>query len=140
MDTTCRPATILVVDGYPPIVRLLQYHLGRQGFRVLGAFDGYEALGKAEAHRPAVIIMDLTLPGLDGCEAIARIKPGRPEVIAIALTARDPATNALRAWNAGFDLFVEKPFNPRELIAIIRRELAAQRRADEELARATGSN
>jgi DNA-binding response OmpR family regulator len=118
--------TVLVVDDEPEIVRILRDYLERAGFAVVTASDGETAVATAHRHRPALVLLDLTLPGLDGLE-VARALRRDGEVPIIMLTARTEETDRIVGLELGADDYVAKPFSPREVVARVR---AVLRRAD----------
>ena len=110
---------ILVVDDEPEITTLLQGYLVREGYEVETALTGHEALEKADATVPDLIVLDLMLPGLDGFEVIRRLRESNPIPI-VMLTARDGESDKLTGLDLGADDYLTKPFSPKELIARIR--------------------
>lgn len=116
---------VLVVDDFLDNRELYAQYLAFAGFRVAEAVDGLDALGKAAALLPDVIIMDLSLPRLDGWEATRRLKkdPATRHIPVIALTGHAMAGHAEGALEAGCDSFVTKPCVPEDLEVEIRRVL-----------------
>jgi DNA-binding response OmpR family regulator len=121
---------ILVVDDDKKIVELVSLYLRRDGYGVLAAYDGREALNLARQKQPDLIVLDLLLPELDGRE-VCRTLRAESRVPIIMLTARSTDDDKLTGLDLGADDYITKPFNPRELVARIR---AVLRRAapDEE--------
>lgn len=120
---------ILVVDDEPKIVKLARDYLQRQGYQVATAADGPTALAIARRDKPALVVLDLNLPGMDGldvCRALRR----ESDVPIIMLTARIEETDRLIGLELGADDYITKPFSPRELVARVR---AVLRRARGEL-------
>lgn len=114
-----RKRLILVVDDEPAIVRLIRAELLSDGFAVIDASHGEEALARVEADRPDLIVLDLMMPGIDGFEVLRRLRAyGRVPVI--LLTARSGDADKLRGLENGADDYLTKPFNPAELAARIR--------------------
>ncbi len=111
--------TILVVDDDHKIVDLVTLYLKRDGYNVLTAHDGQEALDTARRKRPDLIVLDLLLPELDGAD-VCRLLRAESNVPIIMLTARSTDEDKLRGLDLGADDYVTKPFNPRELMARIR--------------------
>lgn len=111
--------TILVVDDDRKIVDLVTLYLKRDGYRVLPAYDGREALDVARAKRPDLVVLDLLLPELDGLD-VCRLLRAESRVPIIMLTARSTDDDTLAGLNLGADDYLAKPFNPRELVARIR--------------------
>jgi len=122
--------TILVVDDDKKIVDLVSLYLKRDGYSVLAAYDGQEALDVARRKQPDLIVLDLLLPELDGTD-VCRLLRADSRVPIIMLTARSTDEDKLLGLDIGADDYLTKPFNPRELVARIR---AVLRRAtpDEE--------
>lgn len=112
-------ARILVVDDEPHIVELVRYNLTHAGFTVEGASDGPDALERAGANPPDLVILDLMLPGVDGLEVCRRLR--REGVVPILiLTAKGSEHDRVLGFEAGADDYVTKPFSPRELVARVR--------------------
>ncbi len=110
--------TVLVVDDEPTIVEVVGHYLERQGYEVLGAADGPEALRVAEQAHHDLIVLDVMLPQLDGIEVMRRLheRPG-PAVPVILLTARGEESDRLVGLRHGADDYIVKPFSPKELVA-----------------------
>jgi two-component system alkaline phosphatase synthesis response regulator PhoP len=124
---------ILVVDDEANIVELDRLYLEREGFRVSAAGDGLAALALAEKDPPALIVLDLMLPGLDGYEVCKRVR-ARSDVPIIMVTARDDDIDKIVGLELGADDYLTKPFNPRELVARVKailRRSSAPRAAKE---------
>jgi two-component system alkaline phosphatase synthesis response regulator PhoP len=110
---------ILVVDDDAKTVELVKLYLNRDGYRVLTAYDGVEALRLARESHPDLIVLDLMLPGIDGLE-VCRILRGESDVPIIMLTAKTTDQDKLIGLGLGADDYVTKPFSPRELAARVR--------------------
>jgi len=110
---------ILVVDDDHKIVDIVRLYLEKDGYRVLVAYDGLEALELARQKRPDLIVLDLMLPGMDGLD-VCRILRTESEVPIIMLTARTTEEDKLVGLELGADDYVTKPFSPRELVARVR--------------------
>ncbi len=121
-----RKRLILVVDDEPPIVRLVKAKLQLDGFAVVSAGKGEDALPIVEHDRPDLVILDLMMPGMDGFETLRHIRE-RSRVPVILLTARAGDADKLRGLQSGADDYITKPFNPDELVA---RVVAVLRRSD----------
>jgi DNA-binding response OmpR family regulator len=113
------PRSILVVDDDRNIVQLVRMYLEKEGFRVVAAYDGGEALDLARSSQPDLVVLDLMLPGVDGLEVFQRIRRGS-DVPIIMLTARTTEADKLEGLELGADDYVTKPFSPRELVARVR--------------------
>jgi len=115
-------ATLLVVDDDPKIRDLLRLYLEREGHRPVFAADGHEALAAARQHRPALVLLDVMLPGLDGFEVCRQLRE-ESDVPIVLLTARSGDSDKVVGLDLGADDYVVKPFSPRELIARVRAQL-----------------
>jgi DNA-binding response OmpR family regulator len=111
--------TILVVDDERHIVDLIRLYLEREGFAVLSAADGDEALVADARHAPDLVILDLMLPGRDGFEVCRELRR-RGDTPILILTARDDDIDAIVGLELGADDYVTKPFNPRALMARVK--------------------
>jgi DNA-binding response OmpR family regulator len=111
--------TILVVDDEPKILKTVRAYLENAGFRVVTAGDGQIALTVYRHERPALVVLDLGLPGMDGLD-VARTLRRDSNVPIIMLTARVDETDKLIGLELGGDDYVTKPFSPRELVARVR--------------------
>jgi DNA-binding response OmpR family regulator len=110
---------ILVVDDDVKTVNLVRLYLERDGYQVLTAYDGIEALRLAREGRPDLIVLDLMLPDIDGLE-VCRTVRRESDVPIIMLTARTTDQDKLAGLDLGADDYVTKPFSPKELVARIR--------------------
>lgn len=110
---------VLVVDDDTKTVELVKLYLNRDGYRVLTAYDGTEALRMARETRPDLIVLDLMLPGVDGLE-VCRTLRDESDVPIVMLTARTTDDDKLTGLGLGADDYVSKPFSPRELAARVR--------------------
>jgi DNA-binding response OmpR family regulator len=122
---------VLVVDDDAKTVELVRLYLTRDGYKVITASDGNEALRIAREARPDLIVLDLMLPGCDGVE-VCRTLRQESEVPIIMLTARTTEDDKLAGLEVGADDYVTKPFSPKELAARVR---AVLRRLPEESVR-----
>ncbi len=110
---------ILVVDDERSITDLLEYNLQRNGYQVVVARDGRQALRLAKAEQPDLVILDLMLPGLDGLD-VCRVLRRESAIPIIMLTARDEEVERVVGLELGADDYVTKPFSVRELIARVK--------------------
>jgi DNA-binding response OmpR family regulator len=132
LDPTIPTAPILVVDDDAKIVRLVRTYLERDGFSVVTAADGPAALDAIETHAPALVVLDLMLPGLDGRAVIRAVRQdaeaGRTPII--ILSARSSTIDRIAGLEDGADDYLPKPFSPAELVlrvkSILRRSSAGQ--------------
>ena len=113
---------ILVVEDQEDNRRIMRDLLTSAGYEVMEAVNGEEGVAAAEAHRPDLILMDIQLPGLDGYEATRQIKanPDLQHIPIIVVTSYALSGDDVKAYEAGCDDYVSKPFSPRELLAKIR--------------------
>jgi two-component system phosphate regulon response regulator PhoB len=118
---------ILVVDDEPDIVALVSYHLARAGYHVTTASTGPEALERARRDAPALLVLDLMLPGLSGFDVLERLRAeaSTARTAVLMLTARRDEPDRVRGLTLGADDYLTKPFSPQELVlrvgAILRR-------------------
>lgn len=117
------PRKILAVDDEKHIVRLVQVNLERQGYEVITANDGKEALQKVEDEHPDLLVLDVMMPYMDGFEVLQNLRrnPSTAEIPVIMLTAKAQDADVFRGWQSGVDCYLTKPFNPMELIAFVSR-------------------
>jgi two-component system, OmpR family, alkaline phosphatase synthesis response regulator PhoP len=113
---------ILVIEDERDIVETLEYNLKKEGYKVAKAYDGLAGLRMAEEKIPALVLLDLMLPGLDGLEVCRRIKknPKTSAVPVIMLTAKGSETDKVVGLELGADDYIVKPFSIKELIARIK--------------------
>ena len=117
--------TILLVDDDPEIVKTVRHYLQQEGYTVLVAYTGLDALVIVRDQAPDCIVLDVLLPDLVGWDIIQRIRtdPRTAEIPIIMLTARVADAEKVLGLELGADDYVTKPFNPRELLARIRARL-----------------
>ena len=108
---------VLLVDDDASIRRTVAVGLELEGFRVVAASGGRAALAAAESVRPAVILLDLTMPDLDGLEVLAQLRAAGDDVPVCVLSARDEVAERVRGLEAGADDYVVKPFALEEVSA-----------------------
>jgi DNA-binding response OmpR family regulator len=113
---------VLVADDDDDILLLVTTRLRRDGFEVVSARDGNEALTLAREQRPDVAVLDIGMPGLDGLEVLARIRADDElrGMRIVLLTAKAQESDVRRGYTAGADLYVRKPFSPAELSMRVR--------------------
>ena len=121
---------ILIVEDEKDIEKMLEYNLKKEGFRVIDARDGEDALDLAVRENPKLILLDLMLPGIDGLEVCKTLKKESKtaSIPIIMLTAKAQESDKVVGLELGADDYITKPFSPRELIARIK---AVLRRATE---------
>lgn len=116
---------ILIVDDEEDVLELVRYNLDKEGYRIDTAATGEEALTKARTKLPALIILDLMLPGIDGLEVCKKIKNDAKtqSIPIIMLTAKGEETDIVTGLELGADDYMTKPFSPKILVARVRRIL-----------------
>jgi DNA-binding response OmpR family regulator len=112
--------TILLVDDEPNILDLASLYLTREGYSVDTSMDGLLALEKIQIASPALVVLDLMLPGIDGFEICRKLRAEDNQVPIILLTARDEDVDKILGLELGADDYMTKPFNPRELYARVK--------------------
>lgn len=117
---------ILMVEDEPSVGEVVSLYLRRAGFAVSVVRDGHQALQLLEKQLPALLILDLMLPGVDGWE-ITRALRARSDVPIIMLTARSAETDRIAGLEMGADDYVVKPFSPQELVSRVRAVLRRTR-------------
>jgi two-component system response regulator MprA len=98
---------------------MLRRTLMYEGFHILSASNGNEALAQMQAHRPDVIVLDWLMPGLDGLGVLARLRAAGDKTLVLMLTARDAVEHRVEGLESGADDYLVKPFAPAELLARI---------------------
>ncbi len=121
---------ILIVEDEKDIIKMLEYNLKKEGFRVIAAGDGEDAIDLAIRGQPDLILLDLMLPGMDGLEVCKALKKENKAsaIPIIMLTAKSQESDKVVGLELGADDYITKPFSPRELIARIK---AVLRRVNE---------
>jgi two-component system, OmpR family, response regulator len=134
-------STILLVDDEDSIQKLLTYPLEREGFRVVAARDGEEALSRFASERVDLVVLDVMLPKLDGLEVCRRLR-AQSSVPIIMLTARDDELDKVLGLELGADDYITKPFSIREfrsrVRALLRRAAAPRTGGENEVISADG--
>ena len=131
-------ATILIVDDERDIVDLLAYNLGNEGYSTLKAYDGETAIQATRCELPALIILDLMLPGIQGMEVCRRLRndAATKDIPIIMLTAKGDEVDKILGLEMGADDYITKPFSVRELLArvrsVLRRSAPREESAEEE--------
>ena len=112
---------VLAIDDEDDILRLIEIKLTKAGFEVLTARDGQQALERALAEKPDLMLVDVMMPRRDGYSVVSEVKQrlGTEAPIIILLTARGQETDVVQGLTNGADDYIIKPFSPRELIARI---------------------
>jgi len=125
-------ARILVVDDEPQMVGIVAFALESEGFEVVTAYDGEQALDKLALARPDLVVLDVMLPKIDGFEVCRRVRESTT-IPVILLTAKKEDEDVILGLELGADDYVTKPFTPRELVlrvkAVLRRSGAGKAQA-----------
>ncbi len=109
---------VLVVDDEPRVVQLVSMNLKLEGFDVISAADGYEALEKVTKGMPDIVILDIMMPDMDGYETLKRIRDlSQVPVIFLSVKGEE---DRVRGLDLGADDYITKPFSPRELVSRVR--------------------
>jgi CheY-like chemotaxis protein len=118
---------VLVVDDDDVIRQLITVNLELEGFEVIPAVDGQDALDKVKDAQPDVVTLDVMMPRVDGWEAAARLRedPETAHIKVILLSARAQESDIQRGERIGVDAYLTKPFDPDELIDVVRRMVDA---------------
>jgi len=116
---------VMIVDDEPNILQFLELGLSNEGYKVVSAQDGQEALDLAERFAPHVVILDVMMPGMDGFEVCRALKNARA-VAVIMLTAREEVEDRVKGLTIGADDYMPKPFSFGELLARIQARVRNQ--------------
>ena len=128
-------ARVLVVEDDQTVAEVVTRYLEREGFTVESVGDGREALERADAQTPDLVVLDIMLPGLDGLEVCRRLRARAP-IPVVMLTARGSEEDKVLCLELGADDYVTKPFSPRELTARVKAVLRRAASPLDEIARA----
>jgi two-component system alkaline phosphatase synthesis response regulator PhoP len=128
---------ILIVDDEPDILEFLQYNLRKEGYQVITAPDGQQAILTAEREKPNLILLDIMMPEMDGVEAcrLLRLRKEFDDTPIAFLTARDEDFSQIAALDVGGDDYITKPIKPRVLVSRINALLRRASRVNEDEAR-----
>jgi two-component system alkaline phosphatase synthesis response regulator PhoP len=123
---------ILVVDDEVYIVHILDFSLGIEGYEVITAFDGEQALAKVASERPDLIVLDIMMPKLDGYETCKALKANAAtrDIPVILLSAKGRNVDQKVGFEVGADDYITKPFSPRKLVERINSILGQTSRQD----------
>lgn len=117
---------ILVVDDEKPISDIIKFNLEKEGYEVVTAFDGEEALEKVESEEPDLIVLDVMLPKIDGLEVVREVRKNY-DMPVIMVTAKETEIDKVLGLELGADDYVTKPFSNRELVARVKANLRRQK-------------
>ena len=124
---------ILLVDDEPDVIEIIRYNLEQEGYNVNIAFNGKEALQKAQKNTPHLIIMDVMMPEMDGIEACEEFRsdPTFNDTIIMFLTARGEDYSYVAAFDAGADDYVTKPIKPKIIVSKVKALLRRLKKEEE---------
>lgn len=113
--------TILVVDDDPNIRRVVEINLRINGYDVVTAKNGEECLAAVARYKPALLVLDITMPGMNGLQVAEELQeePETADIPIVFLTARAQDEDVLAGWEAGADWYMTKPFDPSRLCSVI---------------------
>ncbi|HET9655125.1 MAG TPA: response regulator transcription factor [Kineosporiaceae bacterium] len=120
MNAPADRGLVLVVEDEPAIADLIRTYLAREGYSAHVVRDGESALASIARDRPAVVILDVGLPGIDGTQVCRRLRAAGDWTPVLFVTARDDEVDRVLGLELGADDYVTKPFSPRELVARVR--------------------
>ncbi len=125
---------ILIVDDEPDIRELIEFNLKKEGYQVIVAENGIEAIAQAKKHSPNLILMDIMMPEMDGIEACHHIRslPEFKDTFIVFLTARSEEYSEVSGFNVGADDYIVKPIKPRILMSRINALLRRNKQEEEQ--------
>lgn len=125
---------ILVVDDEPDIREVIEYNLKKEGYEVVTAENGIEAIEAAKKHSPNLILLDIMMPEMDGIEACRNIRlmPDFKDTFIVFLTARSEEYSEVSGFNVGADDYITKPIKPRILMSRISALLRRNKQEDKQ--------
>jgi two-component system alkaline phosphatase synthesis response regulator PhoP len=117
---------ILVVDDEPPIVRLMEFILAREGYVMVAAVNGEEALARVREHKPDLVLLDIMMPRIDGYEVARQLRadPEHCNIPIIMLSAKAQDEDVRRGVEVGVNEYITKPFSPQYLIQVVNKYLS----------------
>jgi DNA-binding response OmpR family regulator len=113
--------TVLVVDDEPDVLLLCRVNLEFEGYEVIEAADGEQAMVQVQAHRPDVVLLDVMMPKMDGWQVLAAIKADETlaDIPVVMLTAKVQDQDQIRGWSQGAADYITKPFSPLALSQVL---------------------
>ena len=119
---------ILVADDEPTLLQLVAFHLRLEGYEVITARNGLEAVEKTHAEKPALVVLDVMMPKLDGFDVLQELKSNleTQHIPVIMLTALSDNGHVIQGWNQDVDCYLTKPFDPVELLSMVDRLVAVK--------------
>ena len=130
---------ILVVDDEKPISDIIKFNLTKEGYDVITAADGQEALALFNDEKPDLVLLDQMLPEIDGVEVLRQIR-SKSETAVIMVTAKDSEIDKVLGLEMGADDYVTKPFSNRELVARVKANLRSRKAVSQHSEEATVHN
>jgi len=120
---------VLIIDDDPYIVQSTAMVLEAEGFTVVSASSGEEGISHAQEKRPAVILLDIMMPGLNGWETLERLKvdPATMDIPVVVFSAREMQRAQRVSTDQGASEFMAKPFDPKELLVLVRKHIESRR-------------
>lgn len=117
---------VLVVDDEPDVLLLCRVNLEFEGYEVVEAADGQQAMEKVAEHTPDVILLDVMMPRMDGWQVLSALKADETyrDIPVVMLTAKVQDADQIRGWSSGVAEYITKPFSPLSLSQVIRDVLA----------------
>ena len=131
-------STILVCDDDKEIVEAIEIYLSQEGYRILKAYDGIQALECLKKETVDLLIIDIMMPRLDGIRATLKIREENPLPI-IIISAKSEDADKILGLNIGADDYVTKPFNPLELVAQVKSQLRRYKKLGADVEKAQGN-
>ncbi len=114
---------ILVAEDDPGLNRLISFKLQKEGYQVISALDGKEALNAALNENVSAITLDIMMPFLDGIQVLKRVRPVKPDLPVIVLTVKSRENDLHQALELGANAYMTKPFQPEQLIEKLKQVL-----------------
>ncbi|GAA4317785.1 response regulator transcription factor [Flaviaesturariibacter amylovorans] len=123
---------VLIADDEPDILEILQFNLLREGYQVITAADGNEAVAKAQQARPDLVVLDIMMPGKTGVEvcSILRAQPALKDTLIIFLTALSDEATQIKGLGTGADDYISKPISPKVFVSKVQALLRRARRTE----------
>lgn len=124
---------VLVVDDEPDVLLLCRVNLEFEGYEVIEAGDGTEAMRKVREDRPDVVLLDVMMPNMDGWQVLEALKDDEStaDIPVVMLTAKVQDQDQIRGWEGGVADYITKPFSPLALSQVVQEVLAADPEEDE---------
>ncbi len=116
---------ILVAEDDPGLNRLISFKLQKEGYQVISAFDGKEALNAALNENVSAMTLDIMMPFLDGIQVLKRVRPVKPDLPVIVLTVKSRENDLHQALELGANAYMTKPFQPEQLIEKLKQVLGS---------------